>query len=148
MKRTPKAEETSLVPTFSTVLASSPEWQATSKRVKELPWLRLKRRRTGRGEGGPLGSQSTTRADRGYISRLGKRDGRSSNRLGERDSNGEGDEDYLGLEEKIPWIRLRKKTETGGDTVPWVRLKKAGRVIVDGGEEEDKFLVRLINITG
>ena len=52
--------------------------------------------------------------------------------------------DYLGLEEKIPWIRLRKRTETGGDTVPWVRLKKAGRVIVDGGEEELKFLARLI----
>ena len=49
MKRAPKAEETSLVPTLSTVLTSSPEWQATSKRVKELPWLRLKRRRTGRG---------------------------------------------------------------------------------------------------
>ena len=36
MKRTPKAE-------------AEPEWQVTSKRVNELPWLRLKRRRAGRG---------------------------------------------------------------------------------------------------
>jgi len=124
MKRTPKAE-------------AEPEWQVTSKRVKELPWLRLKRRRAGRGEGGPRASRSTTRADRGYISRLGKR---ASSRLGEgEESNGEGERDYLGLEEKIPWIRLRKKAETGGDAVPWVRLKKAGRVasvIVEGGEAE------------
>lgn len=88
-------------------------------------------------EGGPRASRSTTRADRGYISRLGKR---ASSRLGEgEESNGEGERDYLGLEEKIPWIRLRKKAETGGDAVPWVRLKKAGRVasvIVEGGEAE------------
>ena len=88
-------------------------------------------------EGGPRASRSTTRADRGYISRLGKR---ASSRLGEgEESNGEGERDYPGLEEKIPWIRLRKKAETGGDAVPWVRLKKAGRVpsvIVEGGEAE------------
>ena len=87
-------------------------------------------------ERGSLASRSTTRADRGYISRLGKRDGR----LG--DSNGEREErDYIGLEEKVPWIRLRKRAETGGDAVPWVRLKKAGTVpsvIVDSGEEVEK----------
>ena len=149
-------------------------------------------------EGGPWTGRSTTRADRGYISRLGKRDrggssssglgGRdnsntngelgergylleesrkrdggsrsSSSRLEERDSNNweDGERPYLGLEEKVstkrsrgsshndlgleekvPWIRLRKKDGTGGDAVPWVRLKKArvvppSSVLVDGGE--------------
>ena len=47
MKRKTKAEKRSLLPTFS--LASPPEWQMTSKRVEEVPWIRLKRRRAGRG---------------------------------------------------------------------------------------------------
>ena len=106
--------------------------------MSELPEINLSR------EGGPWTGRSTTRADRGYISRLGKReDGSSSNSssgLGERDRNEEGgDRNYLGNEEKIPWIRLRKRGETGGDAVPWVRLKKAGKVpssvLVDSAED-------------
>ena len=109
--------------------------------MSELPLINLSR------EGGPWGpGRSTTRADRGYISRLGKRDGgsrsSSSSGLGERDGNEEGgDRNYLGLEEKIPWIRLRKRDGTGGDAVPWVRLKKAGRepsVLVNSAEEVEQ----------
>ena len=48
--------------------------------------------------------------------------------------------DYPGLEEKVRWIRLRKRDEeTWGDAVPWVRIKKAGRVhsvITQGGRAE------------
>ena len=97
-----------------------------------------------RGEGSTGPWTSRSREDRGYISRLGKRDGGSgsSSRLGERDRNEEGgDRNYLGLEEKIPWIRLRKRGGTGGDAVPWVRLKKAGRepsVLVDSAEEVEQ----------
>lgn len=103
--------------------------------MSELPEINLSR------EGGPWTGRSTTRADRGYISRLGKRDdGSSSNSssgLGERDRNEEGgDRNYLGNEEKIPWIRLRKRGETGGDAVPWVRLKKAGKVPSSVSAEE------------
>ena len=81
-----------------------------------------------------MGSQSTTRADRGYISRLGKRS------LGDSSTYDINNRDYLGPEEKVPWIRLIKELENaqvefqgegapgGGDAVPWLRLKKAERV--------------------
>ena len=75
------------------------------------------------GSPGPWTSRSTTRADRGYISRLGKRGGPS--RLGDSTTYNINNRDYLGPEEKVPWIRLRKRGGTGGDAVPWVRLKKA-----------------------
>ena len=87
-----------------------------------------------RGEGSTGPWTSRSRADRGYISRLGKRS------LGDSSTYDINNRDYLGPEEKVPWIRLIKELENaqvefqvegapgGGDDVPWLRLKKAGRV--------------------